>query len=1090
MSELASQIKRILPANKFHPPRFDPSRQIFRESLILEITEGKWAKKRHIVLEAQAGQGKTTLAAQLLHKAQTLSFWYQVGREDCDPIFFLSSLYVFFQESFPGFAAPEFEERILLGVVFPAEAPELGSQLLMAVSDLLPAGCFLVFDDLHCLDKAPLSGAILAHLVRTPVEKVRFLLLSRHKVPVLSETLYQDRDTVVLSGRELAFTRRETCALGNEIFRTPLPLKDVAEIHQLTEGWIMGILFLLKYRASAGTGSPLEWESGKKPAELIGFFVRDLLEAFTPKIRRMLLLLALLDEVPSSLADYLGSEGAVRKALEEMVAKNLFVQYLAEEEKAPGAFRFHQLFRETLRSIAHEQFEKPEINRFLKTVAEWFLRQDKPLLGLQYLLLAGDLARVQGIVRESGIRMLSQGLHITLWQLLGRLPAPVLKEYPWLALVYGMATVEIEPASAYPFLESASERLGRVKDLAGELYSLALRLTYHVAVDGRYGAGSRLLPRTDGLFRQLAAELDPFAAMQITFALGLGFCFFDCDLGAARRYSDLSMGLALRHGSHKYQAANRMLGAYIQFFAGNTQGCLDEIEKSVELLKSPLISQFFKLYLFLFRINFAEAAGDFINYERLKNRFRRYFNKDLIANSVAGPCLMLWDIDQALSEGRFDEAWNLVGKALAKDSAAASDHMRSQYLQYGAYLAALKGERERALEWAERSAAHRQIAGGRYYSEVNQMFLGATFSLLGEPERAEYHFDEALTRFYRNPDPWMLAAVLFHRAHHRLGQSRTNEGLRDLSEALRHLRRHQYRNFFGWNPRVMRTLLETGVAHKVEPDYCRWLARERLNRVIRPDGTSIPCLFIKALGPLEITFGDGPVVTAPDLSEIQRRLLAIILMSPGRQVSQESLQDQLWQECDSGKGRKRFDTALFRLRKILDERLGAFPFQEYIQMQSGILSLRNCRLDTEEFVEKAQRGQRHYQNGEYWQACQFFGNAHSLWRGKFMANTPLEPREEAHRNGLLNCFLDVCSKWADIFSRSGHCGDAETIAWSALKEDPTNEPLVRVLYKCYVDQGLPVKAAHLLKRYEAALRQEEYLVEEVDDILENFWKAP
>ena len=96
MRDLISQLKRILPANKFRPPYIDPSSLVFRESLIQEILNGKWAKKRYILIDAHAGQGNTTLAVQLHSRSDSPCFWYQAGCEDRDPIFFISSLYLFF----------------------------------------------------------------------------------------------------------------------------------------------------------------------------------------------------------------------------------------------------------------------------------------------------------------------------------------------------------------------------------------------------------------------------------------------------------------------------------------------------------------------------------------------------------------------------------------------------------------------------------------------------------------------------------------------------------------------------------------------------------------------------------------------------------------------------------------------------------------------------------------------------------------------------------------------------------------------------------------------------------------------------------
>lgn len=1093
VSDPISQLKRILSAGKFRQPPVDASHQIIREPLVSEILYGRWAKKRIVLLEGQAGLGKTTFAVQLSDRSACPCLWYQIGREDCDPVFLLSSLYLFFRESFPGYGIGDLEKRILAGAIAADEAPQIASRLVLAARHFYPSRYYLVFDDLHYLDSAPLSCSLLARLVATTADNVRFILISRHKVSLLFDALLQDRQTLRLTAQELALTCREVFDLSTKILAVPLPRHEVVEIHGLTEGWPMGVCLVLRSRATAPVSSGLFQGRGGTSA-LVDFFVRELLATFSPQTRKVLFLLAQLDEIPMALAEFLAADGVVevREVLEEMAEKNLFVQLLPDKEeidRAFGAFRFHQLFRETLRCIALEEMAKEEIAWFTRKAGEWFAARGKPLLALRYFLAAEEYEEAQALVRKDGIRFLSQGLHLTIYQLLGPIVPPVLEKCPWLALVYGIALMEIEPPAAYTYLASAGVLLGRREDHPGELYALAQQIIFHLAVDARYGRGSQLLPRAAELFQRLEVDLDPYACMQISFALGLGYCFFDCDLTAARRYMSRSLTLAQEYGALKYQASNRMLSGFIHLFAGYRPGCVDEIEKSLDMLTSPLVSQFFKLYLLLFQINYASLIGDFINYQGLKTFLRRFLNNRLIVQSVVGPFLLLWDIDQAVSEGHLDEARDLVAKALESEAATVSDHFLSQYLHYGAYLAARQGERDLARAWAHRSAFHRHIAGGRYYAALNEMFLGAVHSFLGEPRRAEFHFGRALAEFRSMENPWTLAAVLCHRARHRLQTNRRQEGLKDLAEALALMRRHQYRNFYGWDPQIMEALLNTAVAAGVEEEYACRLATCRLHLVVDRDTKGFPLLIVRALGPLEIRCGQGKIVGA-DLSQVQRRLIAIVLAAPGQQVNQEILQEQLWPECGAERGRKRFDTVLFRMRKVLDAQQGSLSLQNYIQLQSGILCLKNCRIDVVEFMEKAQEGLDHFLRGELWQACQAFSIARSLWRGSFMPGTRLEGREEAYRQELLHSYLDICCKWAEISFRGGLYFQAETLAWNALKEEPTNEPLVRVLYNCYVAQGAPVKAAQLLKSYEEALRKEEYLVEEIDEILESFWRSP
>jgi DNA-binding SARP family transcriptional activator len=508
----------------------------------------------------------------------------------------------------------------------------------------------------------------------------------------------------------------------------------------------------------------------------------------------------------------------------------------------------------------------------------------------------------------------------------------------------------------------------------------------------------------------------------------------------------------------------------------------------MDLLASPMVNPFFKMYLWLFQLNYLSMSGDFSNYGIQKELLFKVCRNEHISSSLIGSVILLWDMDQALAEGRYEDALKLAESAQGKDFAAASHHLRSQYMHYGAYVLAHMGDKEKARAWAESSASLRETAGGRYYTALNWMFLGATYSLLGDKDEAERLLSDAVDDFREMENDWMLPGALAHRAYSRLASGRREGALGDLREAFQFLRQKKYEHFYGWDPKVMATLLGEAIKEKIEVDFCRELARTRLGLVFTEKGESFPCLRVRALGPVEISFGDGSPLTAPQFSETQRRFLALLFSAPGKQLSQEIMQDLLWPETDLEKGRKRFDTCLFRLRKTIGNLLGETPSQDFIQLQSGILYLKNCRIDMDFFRSQAQKGLKHFQMGEYWQAGNAFCSADSLWRGSFMANTSLEEGEESHRRELLGIFQDVCVKWTGLLCRSGLIDEAVEVSERALKEDATFEPLVRILFNCYVQKKNPARAGQVLKRYEEALLKQEYLAEDVDEILESFWK--
>ena len=107
MKQDESLANYVAPSNKFYPPHIDQSQSLFRSGLIQGKFPGHSHNKKLIVIEAQAGQGKTTLAYQFLHVNAVTYIWYQVGPGDSDPVLLLSSLLLNLRANLPNFASPQ-----------------------------------------------------------------------------------------------------------------------------------------------------------------------------------------------------------------------------------------------------------------------------------------------------------------------------------------------------------------------------------------------------------------------------------------------------------------------------------------------------------------------------------------------------------------------------------------------------------------------------------------------------------------------------------------------------------------------------------------------------------------------------------------------------------------------------------------------------------------------------------------------------------------------------------------------------------------------------------------------------------------------
>ena len=130
MNTKENTIPFAMPSNKFYPPRINRSQSLQRYNLITERLGSPGSLRKIIVIEAQAGQGKTTLAYQYLDHGDHPFIWYQIGSEDSDPVLFLSALHFALSRQFSAFTSPQLAAILQEGQIGPMDFKECINILL------------------------------------------------------------------------------------------------------------------------------------------------------------------------------------------------------------------------------------------------------------------------------------------------------------------------------------------------------------------------------------------------------------------------------------------------------------------------------------------------------------------------------------------------------------------------------------------------------------------------------------------------------------------------------------------------------------------------------------------------------------------------------------------------------------------------------------------------------------------------------------------------------------------------------------------------------------------------------------------------
>ena len=1053
---------------KTYPPRLDPETSLLRDRLIDTILK-RWSRRKILLIQAQAGQGKSLFTAQMMHRAELPFCWYQVGPEDGDPVAFLSTLYGALRRNLSDFAFPLLDRMLDQGEVSALETPRLAHLLGGALKDFLRLDFCLVLDDLHLLENSPFSLGLLNSLMQSAPPCFCFVIISRRPVAGFEPPC----EPLVVRNADLAFSRNDIADLFTRKPYLGLTTRQVRELHRITEGWVMGLLMLGATLASGRRETDL---TGLKPDEVLDFFFHEVLGEFPRSWRRTLLKLSLLEEIPMDLTRQAAEEeGADADLLKELEHRNFFVRRL---DDSAGAFVFHHLFRDSLRALAESELSERERRDQLRLAGKWCWEKQRVEEALTFYARAADFQMVEHILCQVGLDLRAANRIVTLRDVLERVPEEAIRSHPCLCYFAGIAFQEFAPEKALVLLERACSLFSREKNDIWELFTVVDLISYHFIIDGAFQKGRAILSRADELFNRVKNQLPQQTQFIIAAAISNGFSVFYTNIDKSREYDSFLLKLRVDNVNHlSIQKSNR---CFSNLFAGDLSEFKLTIEEFYPYLNDHRTNIINQMFMMVTIINNLAIEADAINFFNYKNMISSRFDSKIIENSVASVAIRAFELEILVDSGfQFLDTSEI--EILLKNEWL-NVNAKGGMLQYLAYIKALQGNSS-FLPIAEKSIEIHAVYSSPFYQAYNEMMLGGAYAQMGLRKEAEPLLQSAIDRSEQIGEEFLRCAAYAHRAFLHLKLDGPEAALEDLGRCLEIMRRNRYPRFLSWCPQLMKPLLPLAVAHGIESDYARKLAAERLDMAILPDGGTLPLLHFHTLGGFEARFGEDLVLKGADLSTIQRRLISLLLSSPHLQIPQEELQAILWPESPAGKSRSKFDTLLSRLRSTLDKHLAPHSSRHFLSLAKGVLRLENCRIDAREFQSMAQKGVQHARRKEPWQAGNAFRNAFHQWKGTFLPQTLLDDPPLRFREELESLAIEGAMAWHSILEKENRSHEAESILTLALRLDRTNDALVRSLHRLHMEKGKPKRAAQVLRDYSRALAHEEYTEEEIRDIL-------
>jgi LuxR family maltose regulon positive regulatory protein len=381
-----------------------------------------------ILVSAPAGYGKTTLLVQALAEREGGVAWVTVDSADNDPLRFWTHV----AASILGECAAldEIAQELAAGE---AERQAVLDRLLAEIEALVKP-VVLVLDDLHEITSAEVLDA-LSRILSNPPENLQVIASTRIDPALPTGRLRAQSRLTEIRGADLAFTVDEAA----KVFGPDADEQALRTIIDRTEGWPTALRLLEVASTTARSGPELlDAAAGANP-DLADFLSEEALNVQRPEVQQFLLETASLNDLTPTVCDTVTGRAGSLSILRELATNQVFTVLV---EPATSTYRYHQLFREFLRSRAQE-LPVAEHQGRAQRAADFYAKNDQVSEAIRMALEAGNDDMTIGLILDFYMLYAQSGWIVTVFDWLNAFGRDRLAQQPELSLLLAWALLNL-----------------------------------------------------------------------------------------------------------------------------------------------------------------------------------------------------------------------------------------------------------------------------------------------------------------------------------------------------------------------------------------------------------------------------------------------------------------------------------------------------------------------------------------------------------------------------------------------------------------------------------------------------------------------
>ncbi|MCL2046535.1 MAG: hypothetical protein FWG88_09145 [Oscillospiraceae bacterium] len=434
------------------------------------------SEPKTVIITAPAGYGKTTAVQLSLQHLREQTHWYRLEKEDSAlPVFFTHLIEALFPETDENTDSHRsarsidniLEEYSLLSAIICQDAWTMyasGNQ-----------SRYLVLDDFHNVSENPAISETVRYLILNMPPQIHIIIISRTDTGIIAEKRRLSGELVYFGEKELLCSQEDTEALFLQLGNIVVNKNTAETIFNYTEGWIAGIT-LMKHMAgsvdttrgaSSGISSGVSSDTmGNLPREDFESIFRYLLdEVFSIAEGEMVLQAARISILEEFINDDLSDIFHIENPQEiiDWLENNNF--HLQKINTTPPSYRFHTLFRDTLRHFLSEKYDKEQIAAIHIAAAEVFDKTGRYKAAIVHYLSADDIENAVRIAALRGIEHMDNGDVEAAAMLMRAMPENIVFENAKLLCILGGSLCGIETDKGFSYLEKSIDMAVKSNDL-------------------------------------------------------------------------------------------------------------------------------------------------------------------------------------------------------------------------------------------------------------------------------------------------------------------------------------------------------------------------------------------------------------------------------------------------------------------------------------------------------------------------------------------------------------------------------------------------------------------------------------------------